>query len=115
MANNLITTATGFALDARQGKTLSDLINTKQDTLFAPLFCVNRNVSDWDDITQIGWYSGNYAANAPTTGWLNVMVLASNANPNYLVAVAFSFGVSSGSIYGRVRNEGTWRDWYKPT
>ena len=67
---------------------------------------------DWNDIEDPGIYSGNgeVAKNAPNKlGWLNAIVLASNANSQYMTIIAWI----ETDLYTRESNRGVWNEWSK--
>ena len=88
----------------------SDLIK-KQNALKAPLYLINENLSDWNTIAQVGWYSGAGASNAPNNsgGWINAIALASNMSQEYFTLFAIDTGTNK--LYLRCRDKTGWLDW----
>ncbi len=88
----------------------SDLIK-KQNALKAPLYLINENLSDWNTIAQVGWYSGAGASNAPNNsgGWINAIALASNMSQEYFTLIAIDS--TTGKLYLRFRNNTGWLNW----
>ena len=69
----------------------------------------NANVTDWNNVIEIGIYSGNNAANSPTSNmWINAICLSSNSNTNFLHLIAFTI---NGHIYSRYMIDGKWEAW----
>ena len=88
----------------------SDLIK-KQNALKAPLYLINENLSDWNTIAQVGWYSGAGASNAPNNsgGWINAIALASNMSQEYFTLFAIDTGTNK--LYLRCRDKTGWLGW----
>lgn len=75
-------------------------------------------ITDWNSATTNGWYMGNGATNAPTTGvWYFGEVIAHN--DNYLLQIVYQFTASSDAKaipkYIRARMNGTWGGWTNVT
>ena len=89
----------------------SDLIK-KQNALKAPLYLINENLSDWNTIAQVGWYSGAGASNAPNNsgGWINAIALASNMSREYFTLIAIDSATRK--LYLRFRDNTGWLDWF---
>lgn len=73
---------------------------------------IDKDVSDWNSVTQPGIYSGNgNAKNSPIPGdtvWIDAIVLSSNQNINFLNILAVS---STGVLLCRREYNGIWTDW----
>ena len=57
---------------------------------------VCTTITDWNAATTNGWYMGNNAANAPTSGsnvWYFGEVVAHNMEPDYQYSKANAFGI----------------------
>ena len=75
-------------------------------------------ITDWNAATANGFYMGNGASHAPTTGaWYFGQVIAHNAN--YLLQTVYQFTASTNAIaipkYIRARMNGTWGAWTNVT
>ena len=69
----------------------------------------NANVTDWNNVIEIGIYSGNNAANSPVSNvWINAICLSSNSNTKFLHLITFT---TNGHIYLRNMLDGTWEAW----
>ena len=101
-------TSQTFTLD--QGiMTLLQALNQLNSNSFRT---INVNVTDWNNIKQIGIYSGNGdSLNSPLSGnsiWIDAIVLASNGNPDFLNLFAFS---STSALLCRRMSKGIWENW----
>lgn len=98
-------TSQTFALD--QGtKTLPAALNELNSKA---LRYKNANVTDWNNVIEIGIYSGNNAANSPASNtWINAICLSSNSNTKFLHLIAFT---TNGHIYLRNMFDGKWEAW----
>ena len=81
---------------------------------------VCTTITDWNAATTNGWYMGNNAANAPTSGsnvWYFGEVVAHNTN--YLMQTVYQFTASADAKaipkYIRARTNGTWGAWTNVT
>lgn len=69
----------------------------------------NANVTDWNNVIEIGIYSGNNAANSPVSNaWINAICLSSNSNTKFLHLITFT---TNGHIYLRNMLDGKWEAW----
>ena len=69
----------------------------------------NANVTDWNNVIEIGIYSGNNAANSPVSNtWINAICLSSNSNTKFLHLISFTI---DGHIYSRYMVDGKWDAW----
>lgn len=72
-----------------------------------PLYLKNKEISDWNDVILAGWYSGNNAANAPTTGWVSAINIPYNGNGAFSCLIA----TSGERLFIRGKNQNVWGDW----
>lgn len=86
---------------------VSSLNASKQDTLRKPLYLIDNELSDWNNINKAGWYSGRGTVpHSPisTDEWINAIVFESNGNAAYLVVIAYC----DSHLYSRHMFDGTW-------
>ena len=78
-------------------------------------FC--KTITDWNSAAANGFYMGNDAANAPSTGWYFGRVTAHNANYLYQEVYQFTASADARSVpkYIRVKSNGTWGSWSNVT
>lgn len=79
---------------------------------------VCATITNWNDATTNGWYMGNGASNAPTSGsWYFGYVVAHNVN--YIIQEVYQFtaSVNASTIpkYIRAKMNGTWGSWTNVT
>jgi hypothetical protein len=68
------------------------------------------SVSNCNDKKAFGIYQGNGASNAPSNGWITLIVLPfGNDNGNYCSQLCF--GMTSNKVWIRYQNNGTWSAW----
>ena len=66
------------------------------------------DVKDWNNVNNIGIYSGNNALNTPVDDeWITGIVLADNYNTQFLKIIAFS----TTHVYIRSGSIRKWRNW----
>ena len=82
-------------------------IGNKQDVMEQPLYLKNKEISDWNDVIVAGWYSGNNAANTPTTGWVSAINIPYHGNGVYSCLIA----TSGERLFIRGKNQNVWGDW----
>ena len=77
-------------------------------------------ITDWNSATTNGWYMGNNATNAPTSGsnvWYFGEVVAHNTN--YVIQTVYQFTASTDAKaipkYIRAKTNGTWGAWTNVT
>ena len=78
-------------------------------------FC--KTITDWNSAAANGFYMGNDAANAPSTGWYFGRVTAHNANYLYQEVYQFTASADARAVpkYIRVKSNGTWGSWSNVT
>ena len=78
-------------------------------------FC--KTTTDWNSAAANGFYMGNDAANAPSTGWYFGRVTAHNANYLYQEVYQFTASADARAVpkYIRVKSNGTWGSWSNVT
>ena len=73
------------------------------------------HVSDWNDITDNGWYDGSDAANAPPSGHSGkyVMVIRHKSNADWVSQQAYDFGGDKDQprSWIRIKRNGEWGIW----
>ncbi|KAA3452731.1 hypothetical protein C7I87_00700 [Mesorhizobium sp. SARCC-RB16n] len=71
-------------------------------------------ISDWNAVTDNGWYRGSAAANAPDSGWWLGEVISHDVNWCTQTIHAFTADSAGNTAsYRRSKNSGTWEAWYK--
>ena len=73
------------------------LFHNTQKELEKPLYLHNPRITNWNDVDDMGWWSGSNAENSPENGWINAISIAANANANYLSLIAIC--QSTGNLY----------------
>ena len=101
--NNCSTTEEGFALDARQGKTLFDILKFVGGTQLQTIWGGNLN-----ELTNIGFYRGNNLTNAPQNDTGNFVIL-------HLEHAQIAVHLYSSDIFIRTFYNSEWKDWKKIT
>ena len=78
-------------------------------------FC--KTITDWNSAAANGFYMGNDAANAPSTGWYFGRVTAHNANYLYQEVYQFTASADARAVpkYIRVKSNGAWGSWSNVT
>ncbi|WP_321017773.1 pyocin knob domain-containing protein [Eisenbergiella porci] len=78
-------------------------------------FC--KTITDWNSAAANGFYMGNDAANAPSTGWYFGRVTAHNANYLYQEEDQFTASADARAVpkYIRVKSNGAWGSWSNVT
>ena len=78
-------------------------------------FC--KTITDWNSAAANGFYMGNDAANAPSTGWYFGRVTAHNANYLYQEVYQFTASADARAVpkYIRVKSNGAWGAWSNVT
>ena len=78
-------------------------------------FC--KTTTDWNSAAANGFYMGNDAANAPSTGWYFGRVTAHNANYLYQEVYQFTASADARAVpkYIRVKSNGAWGSWSNVT
>lgn len=109
VVNNLTTTSSGYALDARQGKALSDDISTLSSTvsgLYAGAAVADANSA------PLGFSCfGTETANNPFSFWCSALTIRGNA-PAYTQQIVFPWSVGETKLAYRVMDGGTWYAWH---
>lgn len=88
---------------------INELNSNKQTQLVQPLY--RHSLTDWNEATTPGWYSGYQVLNSPegsntyTTG----LVLAHNGDSNYPIQIIFTF--NSSNINVRIKGSSGWSSW----
>ena len=89
------------------------LFHNMQKELEKPLYLHNPRITNWNDVDDMGWWSGSNAENSPENGWINAISIAANANTNYLSLIAIC--QSTGNLYVRTSymqdDSFTWGNW----
>ena len=82
---------------------------------FVTDFC--KTITDWNSAAANGFYMGNDAANAPSTGWYFGRVTAHNANYLYQEVYQFTASADARAVpkYIRVKSNGAWGSWSNVT
>ena len=100
------------------GGTGSTDITGIRQTINLPTTCVT--IEDWNNAIQTGWYMGNNATNAPTSGnniWYFGLVIAHNSN--YVLQEVYQFTTTNDAKsipkYIRACKEGIWGVWSNVT
>ena len=78
-------------------------------------FC--KTITNWNSAAANGFYMGNDAANAPSTGWYFGRVTAHNANYLYQEVYQFTASADARAVpkYIRVKSNGAWGSWSNVT
>ena len=78
-------------------------------------FC--KTITDWNSAAANGFYMGNDAANAPSTGWYFGRVTAHNANYLYQEVYQFTASADARAVpkYIRVKSNAAWGSWSNVT
>ena len=78
-------------------------------------FC--KTITDWNSAAANGFYMGNDAANAPSTGWYFGRVTAHNANYLYQEVYQFTASADARAVpkYIRVKSNDAWGSWSNVT
>ena len=100
IVNNLLTTEAGYVLDARQGKTLLDLISQ---------IAFGEEIYDVEWCTKFGIYKANESAkNTPAIGIY--IILCVPISSYFKALFAFQYGKTDGYWFKQY-NDGTWTNW----
>ncbi|MEY8429326.1 pyocin knob domain-containing protein [Lachnospiraceae bacterium 48-42] len=118
LVNNLLATAAGYALDARQGKVLDDKITALNGKCYQKLHegvtnysydynCIAINNINLNNITETGLY---FCTNTPSrpTGNNGFMLAISYANGSRGLQLYFPV---NGGFWKRINTSGSWSAW----
>lgn len=113
VANNLTTTASGSVLDARQGKTLKDSVDSLSDSFTNFSYTALANGTDLNDITNVGFYGTSSSAvtasleHCPASGsGMSMLVTQRGGNR---VQIIFH----GSKIYCRTSTSSGWSSWFE--
>ena len=123
VANNLLTTVSGYALDARQGKVLNDKIseiNTGLVTVHMPTIAFANDTEMMSRLNNVSdkngtWYRLSFAHITGVSAWPVgsggiFYIEGFRSDQGYEWQRASSYGLSFVQ-YARVKYDGVWRDW----
>lgn len=101
VVNNLTTTSSGYALDARQGKALNDAISN---------LMIGPAITDADN-APIGVSAiGSGGTNNPFSFW-TTLITVRGTNTDYTQQLGLPWAAGETRIAYRVKDGGTWRAW----
>lgn len=124
VVNNLTTTTAGYALDAREGKTLADNVSTLNDAIGA----TNSNLTTVRNIVDALFYPTKLVSNINLNNYTGTAVyrlngsITNGAGPSYGILVVLGanngdhvrqiqFADANNYIYTRVKYNGSWTAW----
>ena len=112
IANNLVTTEEGYALDARMGKALSESkLNKPNYEHIIPACKIELQSCDCNEAVYTGFYQLCNPNNAPCSGWVTIIAIPIGGNnAGYVHQLCVTLN-SNHNLFHRYCSGGKWSVW----
>lgn len=115
VVNNFTTTESGYALDARAGKTLNDNLTALQGQVFAGNVAAGTDV---DTVVSAGIHNLPYASggypHAPEDKKYGVLLVLKGYPSDVIMgSIAYQVWIMTDYVYVRAMGNTVWNNWYK--